>query len=219
MRNKRILVAAAGGAALAIGALSPAGSASAQDWVVKAGGINYRTHSKTTGIQGIGVPAGADAQTGDALTALFVLERTLTPNIGAELVLGVPPRIKARATGSVAFLGENVLSARNIAPTFLVNYYFFEPGATWRPYLGLGVNYTHFSGIRSTLAPKVEMSDSVGYAVQAGVNYRFDARWGMFASVARVGVKSDLVATGATVLSTTIDFRPITYSIGVLYRY
>jgi outer membrane protein len=41
---------------------------------------------------------------------LFSYERLITPNIGIELVLGVPPKIKATATGSVAFLGE-VLSA------------------------------------------------------------------------------------------------------------
>jgi hypothetical protein len=41
----------------------------------------------------------------------------------------------------------------------------------------------------------------------------------MFASVARVDVKSDLVAVGSTVLTTTIDFRPVTYSLGVWYRF
>jgi outer membrane protein W len=32
-------------------------------------------------------------------------------------------------------------------------------------------------------------------------------------------VKSNLVATGATVLTTTIDLRPITYSFGVAYKF
>jgi outer membrane protein W len=32
-------------------------------------------------------------------------------------------------------------------------------------------------------------------------------------------VKTDLVATGSTVLTTTIDFKPITYTVGVSYRF
>jgi outer membrane protein len=215
MRNSRTLLVATVSTAL----LAAAGAAQAQGWIGKVGGIDYQTHSKTNGIQGIGVPAGADAETGNATTVIFVVERTLTSNLGVELVLGIPPTIKAKATGSVAFLGDDVLSAKNVAPTVLLNYYFGEPSATWRPYLGAGINYTRFTNIRSSLAPQVEMSDSWGPAVQAGVNYAVDPRWGLFASIARVYVKSDVVATGATVLTTSIDFRPITYSLGAWYKF
>jgi outer membrane protein len=192
--------------------------AQAQDNVLKIGLTRYDTHAKTNGIRGIGVPPGADAEVGDATTVIFVYERLLTPNVGVELVLGIPPKIKARASGSVAFLGE-VLTARNVAPTLIVNYHFGQPGDTWRPYVGAGINYTRFTDIKSTLAPKVEMSDSVGPMVQAGVDYTINKEWSLFASIAAVKVKSDLVASGATVLQTTIDFRPTTYSFGASYRF
>ncbi len=196
-----------------------AGSALAQDNVFKFGAIRYTTHSQSDGIRGPGIPPGAGVETSDATTAIFVFERTFTPNIGAELVLGVPPRIKAKATGSVAYLGE-VLSARNVSPTLLVNYYFGDPGDTWRPYLGAGINYTKFTGIRTTLpATSVSMSDSWGWALQGGVNYAVSARWGLFASVARLDVKSDVVAVNSTVLTTTVDFRPVTYAAGVWLRF
>lgn len=201
-------------------ALLAAGAAQAQDNVVKAGIVRYDTHSRTDGIRGIGVPTGADAVTGDATTVILVYERTLTPNIGAELVLGVPPRIKAQGAGSVAFLGE-VLTARNVAHTVLVNYYFGKPGDTWRPYLGAGINHTRFTGVTTTLpGATAELSDSTGLAVQAGVNYAAGAQWGLFASVAKVDVKSDLVAvSGGMVLQSRIDFRPVTYSAGLWYRF
>jgi outer membrane protein len=194
------------------------GLAQAQDTTLKFGVTRYDTHAKTSGITGIGVPAGADASVGDATTVIFVAERAITPNIGVELVLGVPPKIKARAAGSVGFLGE-VMSARNVAPTLLLNYHFGQPGDAWRPYVGIGVNYTKFEDVKSPLAEQVEMSDSVGPTVQAGIDYFFNKQWGLFASVAAVKVKSDLVATGTTVLTTTIDFRPLVYSAGVSYRF
>jgi outer membrane protein len=195
------------------------GAASAQDNVVKIGITEYTTHSKSNGISGIGVPAGADAKTGNATTVVLVYERMLTPNLGAEIVLGIPPKIQADAAGSVAFLGDNVLSARIVAPTFFVNYHFNAPGDTWRPYLGAGVNYTKFVRIESKLASDVKMSDSVGWAAQAGVDYMLNRDWSLFASVAVLQVRSKVVAAGSTVLQTTIDFRPIVYTVGAGYRF
>jgi outer membrane protein len=192
------------------------------DNVVKVGISRYQTHSRTDGISGIGVPPGADASVSGATTVIFVYERLLTPispNLGVEFVLGVPPRLHARATGSVAFLGDDVLSAKNVAPTLLLNYHFFGPETRLRPYVGVGVNYTRFTSIRSSLAPDVEMGSSTGLAVQAGANYAITKDFGLFASVAKVNVKSKVVAAGATVLTTTVDFRPIVYSAGISYNF
>ena len=107
--------------AIATAALLTCGAVLAQDHVVKLGVTEYTTHSKTNGITGIGVPPGADASTGNATTLILAYERRLTPNIGVEAVLGIPPKIKANAAGSVAFLGDDVLSAKIIAPTFFAN--------------------------------------------------------------------------------------------------
>ena len=94
---------------------------------VKLGVARYTTHSQSNGVTGIGIPPGADAETGNATTLLFTYERAITPEIGVELDLGVPPKIPAQAKGSVAFLGE-VLTARNVSPTFFVNYHFGQSG-------------------------------------------------------------------------------------------
>jgi len=202
-------------AALALSAFG----AQAQDNVVKVGVTRYTTHSKTNGVSGIGVPPGADATTDDATTIIFVYERLFTPQVGLEFVLGIPPTIKAKATGSVAFLGDNVLSAKNLAPTLFLNYHFFAPGDTLRPYIGAGINYTKFTNVKSSLASDVKLGDSTGLALQAGINYAITKDLGLFASVAKLDVKSKLVASGASVLTTTIDFRPIVYSAGLSYQF
>ncbi|MEI6027509.1 MAG: OmpW family outer membrane protein [Betaproteobacteria bacterium] len=211
MMIKRFTIAAA--------SLCCAVLAHAQDYGLKVGLTRYTSHSATTGIQGIGAPPGADASVGDASTVIFAVERRLNPNFGFEMVVGVPPKISARATGSVAFLGDKVLTARNLAPTLMLNYSFGDAGATWRPYVGIGANFTRFSDIQSSLAPKVEMSDSFGLALQAGVNYSLSKQWGLFGSISAIDVSSKLVATGNTVLTTTIDFRPIVYTLGTSYRF
>ena len=205
--------------AIAVAAASAAAAAPAQMNVIKVGVADYTTHSRTNGVTGIGVPAGADAQTGDAVTLLFEYERYLTPNWGVELALGLPPRIKAKATGSVAFLGDDILSAKNVTPTLFVNYHFGATGDRWRPYIGLGINYTRFVGIESRLASDVRMSDSVGPAGKVGLEYVLSSQWSLFASVSALRVKTDLVASGSTVLQTTIDLRPVVYSFGAAFRF
>ena len=205
--------------AVAVAAVSATGVATAQNTVLKIGIADYTTHSKTNGVTGIGVPAGADAQTGDAVTVLFEIERYLTPNWGIELALGLPPRVKAKATGSVAFLGDDILSAKNVTPTLFVNYHFGAAGDRWRPYIGIGINYTRFVGIQSRLASDVRMSDSVGPAGKVGLEYVLSRQWSLFGSVTALRVKTDLVASGSTVLQTTIDLRPVVYSFGAAYRF
>ena len=165
------------------------------------------------------MPPGADADVGNATTLLFTFERMVTPEIGVEFVLGVPPTVKAKASGSVAFLGDDVLSAKNIAPSLIFNYHFGAAGDTLRPYVGAGINYTKFASIKSKLAPDVQMGDSTGLVFQLGADYALSKEWGLYASIAKVNVKSKLVASGTTVLTTTIDFRPITYSFGAVYRF
>lgn len=196
-------------------------AAQAQDNVFKVGVTRYDTHSKTNGISGVGVPEGADAKVGDATTVIFVYERLFGPNLGAELVMGIPPTIKAKATGSVAFLNATgtVLSAKNWAPTVLFNYHFFEPGATWRPYVGVGINYTRFRSVKSSISDDVEMGSSWGPAAQIGIDYAITKDISAFASFAALRVKSKVVASGPTVLTTTVDFRPTVYSAGVAYKF
>ncbi|MEP6738999.1 MAG: OmpW family outer membrane protein [Caldimonas sp.] len=193
--------------------------AQSQDNVVKVGVTLYNPHSKTDGITGVGVPPGADAKVRNATTVIFVYERLVNPNVGVEFVLGVPPTIKAKATGTVSFLGDDVLSAKNVAPTLLLNYHFGSPGDTWRPYLGAGINYTKFTNAKSILATDVKLGDSWGPAVQGGINYAITKDWGLFASVAYIDVKSKVVASGTTVLTTKIDFRPLVYSFGGYWQF
>jgi outer membrane protein len=222
--NTLLLPAAASTAAAALLLLAH-GSALAQavnppkdPHVVKAGLSRYETNTVTSGISGIGIPPGADATTGNATTALFTYEYHFQPNWGLEIALGVPPKIEARAAGSVAFLGK-VLEARNYSPTVLLTYHFFDPQQAVRPYVGIGLNYTRFGNIKTPYPWQVGLTDSIGWAAHAGVDWKIGARWGIYASFAASEVKTELTAVGATVLKSTIDFRPRVYSVGVLFRF
>jgi outer membrane protein len=195
-----------------------AGGALAQAQTFKFGAIHYQPDAKTSGLTGLGVPAGADVTVNSATTALLAYEREIAPNMGLELVLGLPPTIKAKASGTAPFLGE-MLSAKNVAPTLFLNYHFGAAGSQLRPYLGVGINYTRFTGATSPYGWQVSLSDSWGLAAQAGVNVSLGKQWGLFASIGAAQVKTDLVAVGASVLRSSIDLRPVVYSAGVAYKF
>lgn len=208
--------------ALAVAALAAgAAAAQAQDYpvnVLKAGITRYDTHAQTKGVTGLGVPPGADAETTDATTVVFIYERMLSPNLGVELVLGVPPKIEGYAKGSVDYLGK-VVEARSVAPTLLVNWHFRQPSDAFRPYVGLGINYTHFSNRKSPYGWKIHMEDSWGPAAEAGFSYKFDRQWGAFASVAVIHVKSELVGEGPAIIKTEVNYRPVVFTGGVSYSF
>lgn len=187
--------------------------------VVKASVSYYDTTGGADNVSGIGVPPGADVTINGAWTAIFTYERMFTPNIGLELVIGIPPTTTANAAGSISFLGNNILSAKAVAPTLLLNYHFGTPEDKWRPYVGVGINYTKFTSIESRLGWNVQMGDSWGWAAQGGVAYAIDKNWGLYASVGYADVKSNIVATSATVLTATVDFKPFVYSFGVSYGF
>ena len=109
----------------------------------------------------------------------------------------MPPRLKAKATGSVAFLGDDVLSAQerraDAAPQLSL---LRAERRRCGPYLGAGINYTRFTDVNSSLAPDVKMGSSTGLALQAGLNYAITRTVGLFASIAKINVKSKVVAVG-----------------------
>jgi outer membrane protein len=204
---------------LLVAALLACGAAQAADNFVKASASYYDTTGSSNGLSGVGVPPGADVSINGSWTAIFTYERMFTPNIGLELVIGIPPTTTANAEGSVAFLGNDILSSKAVAPTLLLNYHFGTPEDKWRPYVGLGINYTKFTDIKSSLGWNVQMGDSWGWAAQGGIAYAIDSNWGLYASVAYADVQSKVVATGATALSTTVDFKPFVYSFGISYGF
>ena len=80
----------------------PAAEALAQANVVKVGVTRYDTHSTTTGIQGIGIPPGADAQTGDATTLILVPQQLLALVRAIEAGAAAPASLRVVAVGGAS---------------------------------------------------------------------------------------------------------------------
>ncbi|MFZ6657158.1 OmpW/AlkL family protein [Undibacterium sp. TJN19] len=206
-------------------------SASAYENTVRAGVINVQVHSESPDFTSNGpaflTPQPAGLVVNNATTVVFGYTRRLTDHFDFDFVAGIPPEHEVVGRGTLAPYGV-ISKVKQRAPTFFINYNFGEATNTWRPFVGLGFNYTQFFDAKSTAIgniatggpTKIDLKDSFGLAGQAGINYRINDRWSVNASIAAAKVKSDMTATtGSIERKTTIDFRPVVYGVAVGYSF
>lgn len=135
----------------------------------------------------------------------------LTKNIAAELVLTYPQDVDIKVGGSK--LG----TIKALPPSLMLQYHFTNLGA-FKPYVGLGVNYTSFTNTSNFDIPGVKVdSSSTGFAAQLGFDYMIDKNWSVNLDVKYIDMDTD-VKLGNAKLG-TLDLNPITAGIGVGYRF
>ncbi len=99
----------------------------------------------------------------------------ITDHIGAELIASTTKHNASGTSGTTGSIGR--LASAWVLPPTLTAQYHFNPHGHVRPYLGAGINYTIFwnekasKGLEAAVGPtKVGLSDSVGWAAQAGID-------------------------------------------------
>jgi len=217
-------------AAAALAAL--AGGASAQTHSVYVGGAYIDVHSSAPPLSGAPVP-DARLEVDDASTVLLGYEYRFNPTWSLDFALGVPPKHKVYGRGFLEPFGQ-ISSMKQWAPTLFVNYRLPKMGQDkWQPFVGAGINYTHFTNGHSTASgdaaaggpTEIKLKDSWGPAAHVGLSYLIDQHWSITGTIAVAKVKSDVTATtqigaGATnTTTTTIDFRPVVYTLAVGYDF
>jgi outer membrane protein len=218
--------------ALAAGLLAACGLASAQQWTVYAGGLYVQPNSDAGPLAGgPPTPSPGSAEVKDAGTVVFGATYWATPQIGFDLVLGIPPKHKIEGTGFIAPFGQ-IASVKKVAPTAFVNWRFDELMPGLRPFVGVGINYTKFDSGKTTASGNaaaggpttVEFKDSWGLAVHGGLSYEIDKQWSVKGSLstAKVDTKATLTTTTNTgVITRTADvkFKPLVLGLTVGYSF
>ena len=141
-------------------------------------------------------------------------------NLDATIDDGTGP-----VSGSVPF-GE----VKHLPPTFSVQYHFM-PDAKFQPFVGLGVNYTTFSGeklnqdVVDAGILSFSLDDSFGAAAQLGADWLLSGQWLVNFDLRWIQIESDLNATvddgtgplTGTLGKVTID--PWVFAVNVGYRF
>jgi outer membrane protein len=207
--------------------LAAGGGAFAQANTVYGGIAAINVNSTSPNFTGPFTPPGANLTVGDKTTFSFGYVREIMPNIELEFALGIPPTHDITGVGALAG-GGVIARVKQVAPTGFVNYRFGKSGDTFRPFVGVGVNYTKFSpsstasGDAVSGGPtKIELSDSTGLAAHAGVSYALGGGWSLIGSIAAAKVKTDMktITGGVIIRKTTVDLRPVVLSVNIGYSF
>jgi outer membrane protein len=182
--------------------------------------VHYAVHASD--ISGPFVPPGVNITLKDVYTPYFAYVRSLDHHFSVELTLGLPPLTKTigkgpAQLGSVPYNGQEIVTARWLAPTVLFEYNFLDEQSRFRPYLGIGINYVRFYDRRSTRygdaasggPTSISLPASVGPAGTVGLACRVTHHFSVYASYSASVVNTKLTADTAGVLRTSnIEFGP-----------
>ena len=115
-----------------------------------------------------------------------------------------------------------------MAPSLFANYKFLEKTSPFRPFVGVGINYTQFDNTSSTAAgnainggpTSISLEDSIGLALQGGMTYRFNDQWSLSAALITAQVKSKITTNTLGIQrSADIKFKPTVFTVAVGYSF
>lgn len=192
------------------------------DWMVRLRGIAVVPTEESGGIAPDLLTSGLEPQ--PAVVPELDISYMATANIGLELILATSPH-DLDGTGGIAALGK-AAETMLLPPTLLVQYH-FDTGTAFRPYLGAGINYTIAyaenadRSLEAVLGPtSVRADDSVGWAVQAGVDYHINERWFINFDVKYIDIDVDVeLNSRGVVRNTEVSIDPVIIGIGFGYRF
>lgn len=122
--------------------------------------------------------------------------------------------------------GVKLAEVTHLPPTLSALYY-FETGTAFKPYVGLGINYTVFFKEEFEAAPKslgltnLKLDGSFGLAAQVGADYEIDKNWSVNVSARYIDISSDATfdVAGDNIGKAVVDVNPMVYSIMLGYKF
>ncbi|AUT66426.1 OmpW/AlkL family protein [Paraburkholderia terrae] len=216
----------AGSMTLSIGWLHVAPQSSATPLTVESVGGQPVNHELTG--------TGAHATSTDTMG--ITTEYYVTDNFGVATLIGLPLTVNLVGDGTLAKYGT-VGSTRPMPPAIVFRYHLFAAQSKFRPFVGLGVNYTWFTQVRTTnsqfvtdnLGPggsaHASLSSSWNPVFEIGANYAITKHWSVGTAVGYVPLKTHLTLDGTTANGThivsrsTIRINPINVFLNVAYTF
>ena len=205
------------------------------DWIIRAGAANVDPDASSDPIviptaPETVLPNGVDVEddTQLGLTFSYMFRDTWSVEVLAstpfdhDIVLNDAP-IKAGST-------------KHLPPTVTLNWYPRGGKEGWQPYIGAGINYTTFFdesvsgeledalgaivGLPGPLDADLDLEDSWGLALRAGVDIPFGERWSFNASMYYIDIDTRAtIETDVADVKFDVEIDPYVWMLGVAYRF
>ena len=193
-----LALAVAGG--LAVPMLAQA-QAQATPWMVRVHALSLDSANKDS--------TGLDLTVNNKVFPEVDISYFFSPNVAAELVLTYPQKHTVKAGGT------EIGSLKHLPPTLSMQYHYTELGA-FKPYAGVGLNYTRFSGVNLPAGVEID-KNSFGLAVGAGFDYEIQKNIYLNVDVKKVQIKTTVSAGGNELGDFKVD--PLLVGVGIGWRF
>lgn len=198
-----------------------AAQTSAGDWLIRVRGIIVTPTEKSGEVSGIpGSRVGVTSSVMPEVDFTYMA----TDHIGAELIVATT---RHEATGRGSLSAINTVASTWVLPPTLTLQYHLSPKSKVRPYVGAGVNYTLFyaedasDALEGVLgSTKVRMGDSVGYALQAGIDLDIGPRTFLNLDVKYLDIDTTArLITNAGTNRVRVSIDPVVIGAGIGMRF
>lgn len=154
--------------------------------------------------------SGSDVKISTSVVPELDFTYYFTKNLAAELILGTTHHKVTLENGSAK---TNLGKVWLLPPTLNVQYHL--PVGGFIPYVGAGINYTIFYGVKDD-AVKLDYQNNVGFSTQLGFDYMLNKKFFINLDVKKIFLKSDVTIKGAvpTVLN-NVKIDPWVVGLGV----
>ena len=141
-----------------------------------------------------------------------------TPNLAINLYSGIPPRAAVKGAGSLASLGT--LATTRYGSVAVSAEYHATNFGRFKPYVGIGVDYTPFLDVQDRTLQNVHIPNIFGAAFKVGADYDLADRWTAHVYVQQILLETRVSATvaGLAVTSET-TINPTVVGAGVGWRF
>jgi outer membrane protein len=200
------------GAAAAALVLAAPATAEQGDWLVRLRALNVIPNEEAAI-----TPIGGDVDIDTSIVPELDITYFMQDRWAFELILGVTPH-DVMAVDTAA--GDIDLGDVTLLPPTLTLQYHFNPGGDVRPYLGAGVNYTHFFNEDvpgGSALNTIEYDGSFGLAAQAGVDFAFQSDWFLNLDIKYIDIDTGVLIDGAIAADVQID--PVIAGVGFGRRF
>jgi len=188
-------------------------SLSAQNWQVRLRGVAVQPNEKSE-VSAI----GGDVNISNSFIPELDFTYFFNKNFAAELILGTT---KHKVVDENSALGDVDLGSVWLLPPTLTLQYHFYPTKTLKPYLGAGLNYTIFYGVKSGDVKDVKYDNAFGFALQGGVDYMLTDKYFLNFDIKKLFLKTDVdvdasnAVPGATSVPAEVNIDPLLIGFGV----
>ncbi len=202
---------------LLITAAAPSQAVEKGDWLLRVGAGHVAPDDSSTAFSGpppTTIQAAVDSSTSLALTLAYMA----TENIGVELLAAVPFKLDIMGAGPGGAALGKVAETKQLPPSLMVQYY-FNPKGKVRPYVGAGLNYTHFFDVetKGQLTGTIKLDDSTGLALEAGVDV--DIGKDMFLNLSVWNIDIETTATSSALGTAEVKIDPWVGFVGLGWRF